>query len=268
MSFFDKFEYISSKDNERVKLFSKLSDAKYRNESKLFLAEGIKLTDEAVSAGVARYILVRENEAENGDFISVVSNSDAQIILLSNAAFAKITTEKSPQGIIAVADFPDFHRESCEVSPCELSHKRCIALDSVRDPGNIGTIIRSAVAFGFDTVILGSCADIYNTKTVRASMGALFRINAVVCDDLSSYISELGKERRIIGAALGENNLVLGKYEKKDDDVIVIGNEGSGITDEVLAVCSDLVKIPMGELSESLNAAIAASVLMWEYRSV
>lgn len=261
------FEYISSKDNERVKLFSKLSNSKYRSSCKLFLAEGVKLTREAAAAGLAEYILIRERDAERDEVLSLVNTADKSVKLavLSEGAFGKITTEAAPQGVISVVRFPDFHASSRDVPAESLAAKRCIAVDSVRDPGNLGAILRSALAFGTEIVIISSCADIYNTKTVRASMGALFHEKIVLCADLAGYLDSMRRTRRVLGAALRDDCLTLGEYDKRPDDVIVIGNEGTGITDKVAGSCTDFVKIPMGELSESLNAAAAASVFMWEY---
>lgn len=260
----NNFEYISSKDNSRVKLFSKLSNSKYRDQNRQFLAEGIKLTREAVSAGCAHTILVRETELESGVFGDILSEvEETKVLVLSDSAFAKITTESAPQGIITVVNYPDFHVSYD--GKAELYNSRCIALDSVRDPGNMGTIMRSALAFGFDTVIVGNCVDIYNTKTVRASMGAMFHTKIVFCDDLADALRNLSSTRRIIGAALKNDCMTLGEYETEDSDIVVIGNEGSGITDSVMNVCTHFAKISMGEMSESLNAAVAASVFMWEY---
>ena len=261
-------EYIRSKDNERVKLFSKLSLPKYRESEKLFLAEGVKLCREALDAGLAEYLLVSEERYEETGVSEIVTGEagDVQVLVLSAVAFSKVTTESSPQGIIAVCRFPDFHVIGEDANASDFSGKRIIALDGIRDPGNLGTIFRSALAFGVDAVILGDCADLYSSKTVRASMGALFRLHAAVCGDLSIFLSKLkGDGRRIIGAALSENSLTLGEYEKRSDDVVVIGNEGHGLSAEVLGVCDCIVKIPMAEFSESLNAGVAASVIMWEY---
>lgn len=260
-------EYIRSRDNPRVKFFSKLAASKYRAEERLFLAEGVKLASEAISAGVVKYLLADEEKYfERGDVFSLCESGGAEVIILSCPAFSKVSSESSPQGIIAVCSFPDFHTTSDKCCAESLRDSRLIALDGIRDPGNLGTIIRCAAAFGFDGVIIGDCADVYNTKTVRASMGALFRMRITECGNLSRYLSELGEcGRRIIGAALCESSLSLGSFETESSDICVIGNEGHGLSREVLDVCTDLVRIPMEEGSESLNAGVAASVIMWEY---
>lgn len=264
------FEYISSKDNEKVKSFAKLSSSKYRAESGRFLAEGVKLTREALAAGAAEYVLFKESELKTSPAVESLLrdlplSGNVKALVLSDAAFGKVTTESAPQGVITVAARPSFHISAENADIATLSGSRCIALDSVRDPGNVGTVLRSALAFGFDTVIVGSCADIYNTKTVRASMGALFHENIITCADLCGFLSEMSLTRRVLGASLRGECMTLGEYETRQDDVIVIGNEGTGITDGVLDVCTGFVKIPMGQFSESLNASVAASVFMWEY---
>ena len=257
------FKYIQSKDNDRVKLFAKLEKSKYRKEYGLFLAEGKKLAAEAVSADCARYLLIREDVLENGEIQNVIEAAEkSEVLVLSNAAFGKITTESAPQGIIAVCSFPAEHEHD---DSCISDDKKLIILDGIRDPGNLGTILRSAVAFGIDTVVLGDCADVYSPKTVRAAMGAVFKLRLVICDCLPDYVSKLKKTgRKILGAALGKNSVELGEYSLAKNDAVVIGNEGHGISEEVLEACDCFLKIPMEENCESLNAGIAASIIMWE----
>ncbi len=261
------FEYILSKDNDRVKQFAKLERSKYRSEYGLFLAEGRKLAVEALETGCAEYILVCEDAFEKEDIYKVVelAAQKAKVLVLSKAAFGKITTESAPQGIIAVCSFPLIHYSADEISTDSLAGKKIIILDGIRDPGNMGTILRTAVAFGIDTVVLGDCADIYSPKTVRAAMGALFKLETVTCGDISGFVRTLKeKGRKLLGAALSENAVELGKYELESSDCVVIGNEGHGISPEVLAECDAFLKIPMEDGCESLNAGVAASVIMWE----
>lgn len=138
--------------------------------------------------------------------------------------------------------------------------------ESLRDPGNVGTVIRTAYAFGIDLLILsGDCADLYNAKTLRGSMGTLFSQRILRTDDLADTITLLqSKGRRVYAAALDENALQLGSFAFDKRDCAVIGNEGHGLSPRVLQVCSEKVYIPMAGDAESLNASVAASVLMWE----
>lgn len=254
--------FVRSKDNEKVKLFAKLSSSKYRKSERLFLAEGFKLCAEALSASACRFLLIREDSALSDGALRLVraAGDECEVLVLSDAAFEKVSTEMAPQGVIAVCEVPECPR------PEEfLEGKRVIALDGVRDPGNLGTIMRSALAFGFDAVIASSCADIFSPKTVRASMGAVFSLPVIRTDDMPALISNVQKSRRVFGAVLREGCEELGKYRLSESDIVVIGNEGHGISDEVLEVLENFVKIPICEGAESLNASVAASVVMWEY---
>lgn len=267
MNSISDFEYISSKDNERIKLFSKLDRSKYRKETGLFLAEGVKLTREAVETSCARYILINENVINNSEIYSITESAKdkATILVLSDGAFNKITTESAPQGVISVCVSPDNHIFADTQAVRDLTDKKIIILDEIRDPGNLGTMLRTAVAFGVDTIVLGGCADVYSPKTVRAAMGAVFKLNLVFSDKLDAFLNELKKcGKRIVGAALAQDACILGDHKLSSSDAVVIGNEGHGISNEVMAVCDVFLKIPMEPSCESLNAGIAASVIMWE----
>ena len=259
-------EYITSRQNEKVKEFASLKDAKGRNKTGLFLAEGIKLTEEALSCGCAEYLLINGDRLEDSAVKSALDKCPDGVIkyILAAPAFEKVSTESAPQGLIAVCGRPSGYSGHAP-SADELHGKAAVALDGIRDPGNLGGIIRSAAAFGYDAVILGSCADLFNPKTVRSSMGALFKMSLYECADLPSALSELSRTRRILGAALSGDPLDLSKTELCRDDIPVIGNEGHGISDEVARVCTSFIKIPITDRAESLNAGVAAAVIMWEY---
>ena len=266
--------YISSRTNPLVASLAKLDDSKFRRSEGLFLAEGIKLSEEAAGMPEIRYILIRSEDGLADERVLRIAErrpSGAKVCVLSEAAFDKISTEKSPQGIITVLAVPDrihhfvtgpLGREYVD----NMHGKRILALDSVRDPGNLGTMIRTASAFGYDHLCLIGCADIYNPKTVRAAMGALFRANIYVCDTVAGAFVPLKSDgHRVIAAALGEHALTLGEDPLREDDCVVIGNEGHGVTEETLTLSDAVMRIPMEETTESLNAATAASVIMWEY---
>ena len=149
-----------------------------------------------------------------------------------------------------------------EISPSA----RVLCLCSVRDPGNLGAIIRSAVAFGTDTLILSEdCADLYNPKTVRSAMGCLFKVNALVVQDMPSALFALKESGRSVYAAeLTEKACSLAELDVSAHDVFVIGNEGHGIPKEYSELCTQSVYIPIRSGVESLNASVAASILLWE----
>jgi len=262
-------EYISSRTNPKTIMFSKLQSPKARHEERLFLAEGVKLSLEALSYSECEYVVFEESFAVRcgiSEEIAARANElGVRVILMSDSAFEKVSTEKSPQGVIAVVKYMDKLHVSDVFSEWQKG-RRIIMLDEIRDPGNLGTIIRSAEAMGYNGIILAGCADIYNPKTIRAAMGGIFRLPAFVTNNGAECVRIMNNSgRRTLAAALGEHTMKLGEYEIADLDCIVIGNEGHGISSDVLAECTACVKIPMSGLAESLNASVAASFFMWEY---
>lgn len=269
--FIDRYsaEYISSRTNPKTVLFSKLQNQKARNEEKLFPAEGVKLSLEALSYSECEYIIFEESFALRGGISDEIAErareNGVKIILLSDSAFEKVSSEKSPQGVIAVVKYMTTLHVYDGFEAWQKD-RRIIMLDEIRDPGNLGTIIRSAEAMGYEGIILARCADVYNPKTIRAAMGGVFRLSAFITDDGAECVRAMNSfGRRTLAAALGEHTMTLGEYRTDASDCIVIGNEGHGISREVLDECTACVKIPMTGLAESLNASVAASFFMWEY---
>lgn len=264
-----QWQYISSKSNALIVRLAKLKDKKYRKAEGLFRLDGIKLFDEAVRYGApVQYVLVSESASEKLCVRIDDLRLNAGCYVVSDDAFSKLTDEQSPEGIVAFcSDLPKITREQDHTllaSECE--GKRVILLESVRDTGNMGTIIRSARAFGVDMLVISSdCADLYNPKTVRAAMGALFTQRIVTVDSMPEAIRTIRRGgARVFAAALDDRARQLGSFELVRGDVIAIGNEGHGLSREVIEACDECVIIPMENDSESLNASIAASVCMWE----
>ncbi len=262
-------EYILSRSNSRVVEYAKLADDKNRAACGLFFCEGIKLACEALKHSTVHDLLVSESFVAHTDcvpeWISDASDRGVRITVLSDPAFAKISTERAPQGVIAIVEFLTDKHTSSGFDDWQ-SGKRIIMLDEIRDPGNLGTIIRSAEALGVDGVVLSRCVDIYNPKTVRAAMGALFRMPIYMNDDGANISREIKQSgRRLIAATLGKNTVTLGEYDVEKSDCIVIGNEGHGVSREVIDECDMCVRIPMAGECESLNASAAAVCIMWEY---
>ena len=268
-------ETITSRQNPLVKWAASLSEKKSREAERSFIAEGEKLCFEAAKSKLpVTHVFVSESkkdrifplvsEAFSGDLYK-----NTKLVCLSESAFEKISTEKAPQGIIIVIKYLDFFHELDIIYKEDffLSHdERSLALCSLRDPGNLGAVIRSAVAFGVEHIVLSSdSADLYNPKTVRSAMGCLFRIKATVIKDFSSFIKAArGCGRRVFAAELTESALPLGSVELNKRDVFVIGNEGHGIPVDISSECDKSVFIPITQTTESLNAAVAASILVWE----
>lgn len=262
---------ITGKTNSTIAKISKLSNKKYRNEEKLFIFDGVKLFLEAVEFSASIKYVILENKATFNeqilDKIRLSQAKGAQILCVESSIFEKLTDEISPQGIITVCNFiKDKHRFFASVENESYADERIIMLESVRDPGNFGTILRNAVAFGIDRLIVSlDCVEIYSPKVIRASMGAFFKLNIDVVENISSAIISLKNQgRRVLAAALKKDSLVLGRDKISSRDVIILGNEGHGLSDDAIANCSNTVFIPMKENTESLNVAIAGAIIMWE----
>ena len=267
-----KNEVIFSRQNGLVKLICSLDRKKAREESGLFRFDGLKLCLEAISKGITpEYICVKESRYNE---MRARIDSSFELFVVSDDLFMKMSDEKAPEGVITVAKAPlSIHKHifaQGDGSFCDLPKKseKIFILESIRDPGNLGTIIRTAASLGIDRVVMTSdCADIYNSKTIRGAMGALFmqRTDIIKDGDTQRYISALRKDgRRVFAAALRDDAEKIGEIELLSSDVFVIGNEGHGISNETIEACNGSVIIPMREGCESLNAAMAAGILMWE----
>ena len=268
-------ETITSRNNPIVKWAATLSSKKGREASKCFIAEGEKLSYEAMRARLKiSHIFIAESKKSKimeklSSLLEDKLYEDTQIITLSDGAFEKISTEKAPQGIISVIKYLDFFREIDIIYKEEFfldAKERVIILSSVRDPGNLGSVIRSAVAFGVDHIILtADSADIYNPKTVRSAMGSLFRVKVSIVHDINSFVTAMKDcGRRVLAAELSDSAVSLSDIGLKPSDAVIIGNEGHGISPELSALCTASVYIPISKKTESLNASVAAALFMWE----
>lgn len=269
--FMNKFgsELITSRTNQKAVMYGKLSEKKYRDETGLFLAEGVKLAEEALSCGDVECLIIAQSAAEknpNAEKLAVLAcERGVNVIVFGDSAFAKVSTEKAPQGIIAVARRMQSLHVTEEFESWQKG-RRLLMLDEIRDPGNLGTILRSAEAMGITGVILSSCADLYSEKTVRAAMGTLFRMPVYLTQRGTDCVRSMKKSgRRVISAGLGAHTLTLGQYETDKSDCVIIGNEGHGVSAEILEESTACVRIPMAGETESLNAAAAAVCILWEY---
>lgn len=268
-------DIITSRNNPLVKWAASLQDKKWRDREGCFIAEGVKLTIEAIEAGLPIHsIFVDEEKKEKIlpmlEKASLNSfNEDFTVHFLSGTAFEKISTEKAPQGVISVIKSLDFFYNIDIIYNEEFfldENEKALALCSVRDPGNLGAVIRSAVAFGVDHIVLTSdCADIYNPKTVRSAMGSLFRTKITIVRDFSSFIKAAQyNNRRVFAAELTDSAKSLNDIGLIGSDVVIIGNEGHGIPSDISSLCNGSVYIPISKKTESLNASVAAAIFMWE----
>ncbi len=250
-------EYITSKQNASVMAAAKLSDKKYRERTGTFAFEGIKLFREAVKAGAElRSVFVTESALER--YREELLCVEELLYVVSDQVYAKLSFESAPQGVFCVCAY---------FAPCERETSGFVLfLDGVADPGNFGAVLRSADAFGVDAVYTGpGCADRYNPKTVRACMGSLFRVEIRRAESLTDEISRLrGDGFRIYATTLDARSEDIRSVDFRGKVGFVIGNEGHGVSREVSDACTGSVIIPMREGPESLNAAVASGVVMWE----
>lgn len=238
-------EIISSLSNSKVKYWSSLLQKKYRDIEGVYLVEGEHLVLEAIRKNLVVEIIACEDYQVNylGDIYYVTYD-----------ILKKISKVETPQKVMAVIRKKEF----------SIIGNKVLVLDRVQDPGNLGTIIRSAVAFNIDTIILSEdSVDLYNEKVIRSTEGMLFNIN-VLRKDLKSFIPKLKEDNyKIVGTRL-TSGMKVKDYIFPKRVALVMGNEGNGISSEVLSLCDDFVYVPMNEVCESLNVGVAASILMYE----
>ena len=270
-------EVLTSRQNDKIKWVASLKDKKHRDEYRSFIAEGIKLTLEAAGAGASvTHIFISQSRSalyieDIKEGFSSEIYSSTELVTVSDEVFEKISTEKSPQGVISVIKYLDFFSELDIIYKEEFflrTNERALALCSLRDPGNLGAIIRSAVAFGTEHIILTSdSADVYNPKTVRAAMGGIFKIRFTYVRNFAEFITKAqDNSRRVFAAELTETARSLEDIDVRHSDIFVIGNEGHGIPLEISSLCTNSVYIPIAENTESLNASVAASLILWEQK--
>ena len=243
---------ISSRKNEYIRHLRQLcAERSYRTECGEFLCDGLKLLREAVQFGAKLTSVLWKEGAQTVPGLDCAGQYIAPAEL-----FDYVSPMKNSPGPLFTVAIP----ERDEASPIG----RAIVLENVQDPGNVGTVIRTANAFGIDAVILtGDCADLYNPKTVRSTMGAIFRQRVISCtvDELMPIRSR--NALPLYGAALSDRAVSILTVDVKRA-AVAVGSEGRGLTDRLLGLCDKPVIIPMQPDSESLNAAVAASVIMWE----
>lgn len=256
---------ITSRDNPAVKQYVQLAASrKARYEQQLFVTEGMKLTAEAFMAGYRPELFFATEDALDRYY------EDAQPIALNAAQFLRISpsiAEKLAQSVSTQGVFCVFQMLDNEVTDAKIDcNGKFLLLSSLQDPGNIGTILRTAAAFGVDGVILSEdCPDLYSPKVLRASMGGVFKVPVRVTDDLCGCIRKLKDSGIVVyAAALDDSAISVRELSLKSGCAVVIGNEGSGLPDELIGQCSQTIMIPMQPGNESLNAAMAAGIILWE----
>lgn len=235
---------IDSLQNKKVKEWAKLNDKKIRDTSQLFLVEGEHLVKEAFLANSLKGVIYSE------DYDYAFKGCETYIV--SQDIMQKLSEQASIPKIIGVCAMPNK----------AIGGNKILFLDDVQDPGNVGTLLRSAVSFGFDAIMLSKkSADLYNEKVVRSSKGAIFHVPSLRCDTLKTLLQLKDKGYHIYGTSLN-NATLLSSIKFVEPLVLVLGNEGNGMSEAALKICHDNIKVEM-ENFESLNVGIAGSICMY-----
>jgi TrmH family RNA methyltransferase len=238
-------EVITSLDNKKIKNLSKLLIKKYRDDENKFLIEGEHLIEEAYKAGVLLEIIKCED---------YVIEYDVPTTLVTYEVIKKLSNTPSPQKIIGLCK---------KLEEKEIGNKVLI-LEDIQDPGNLGTIIRSSVAFNVDTIIVSNnTVDVYNDKVLRSSEGMLFHIN-IVKKDIKNIINELHNNGYILYGTKVDGGTNIKEITVSDKYAVVMGNEGAGVSKDTLDKCDKYIYIPMNERCESLNVGVATSIILYE----
>ena len=247
-------EWITSRKNPLLVQIRRLASSRgARRSAGMFLGDGVKLLEEALKWGAPLETVVYSEGLDGPEL-----PPEVRTVRVPEDVMASISPMRTPQGMLAVCRLPD------TALPEMLPGSRYVVLDGVQDPGNVGTVLRTADAFGCDGVLLlTGCADPYSVKTLRSSMGAVFRM-PVWCTDAAAMRQRLtAAGLPLYGAALRDDTEDVRALDLRRC-AIAIGSEGRGLTEQVLAMCDKTVRIPMQAHCESLNAAMAAAVLLWE----
>ena len=251
---------ITSKDNELIKHIRKLKDKKYRDESNEYVVEGVKLVEEAVKENAKiKQIIVCEDTTRTYEIPTHIMLEIAKCISVSDKIFNIITQVTNPQGIMAIIE------KNAQNAKIDYTQDIIVVLDDVQDPGNLGTILRTVDSIGLNQIIVSKgTADAFNSKVVRSTMGAIFRIKIIEVENLAQAIKEMRKHhfKLMVTSLQTKNSIYDIDFYKK---IIVIGNEANGVSKEIQDMADEKAKIPMLGRTESLNASVAAGVVMYEY---
>lgn len=258
-------QVITSKDNEFIKHIKKLKDKKYRDISKEFIIEGIKLIKEAIEEKAKIKQIVICDNCQNADIIPkelMYEIAKYECVYVSDKIFKSITEVNTPQGILSIIERNNSNEQEAEI---DYTQDIIVALDDIQDPGNLGTILRTVDSVGLNQILVSKgTADCYNPKVVRSTMGAIFRVKIIECENLEKTLKEVRKHKfkLVVTSLQTEKSLYDVKFDKK---VIVIGNEANGVEPNIQEMADEKIKIPMLGKTESLNASVATGIVLYEY---
>ena len=259
MTFFDFYLYLyvimelvvifmlyTSIENKKIKEIKKLNEKKYRDKTNLFIVEGEHLVLEAYKTGFLKELFLDKD---------TLFPLDVETNYVTNNVLKYISNLDTPQKVIGI----------CKKKEESKLGNRILILDDIQDPGNLGTIIRSSVAFNIDTIILSNkSVDEYNSKVIRASQGLLFHINIIRCDLIEELISLKNNGYHIYGTQVTHGK-DLHLLEKNKKFAIIMGNEGNGMSEEAKELCDEFIYIKMNDSCESLNVGVATSIILYEF---
>ena len=257
-------EKIVSKNNAKIKYVTKLiSDSSFRKKQGLFCVEGMRICFDAMISDVKiKQVFYTSGILKKhlNDVEKILGKSE-EVYEVSQDVFSKFSDTGTPQGILCVCENSD------NVSGLEKLEegKKYIALENIQDPSNLGAICRTAEALGIDGAIVCCCCDIYNPKVLRGSMGSLFRLPILKCDEMQEVITA-SKEKglKVITTVTDKNAKKITEVSFDSGVVCVIGNEGNGVSEKTISLCDEKITIPMLGRAQSLNASMAACITMWE----
>ncbi len=254
---------IKSKDNNNIKNVIKLkSSAKFRSRQGSFIAEGVRICVDAMlsSAEILGFFVTEDAARKYKEEFEKLYKYANKSYMVSENVFKLISDTQSPQGFLCVIKALDKTIQFDKIK----KNGKLMALDNIQDPSNLGTILRTAEAFNISGVVLSAdCCDLFSPKVVRGSMGAVFRLPFIIYDRISDFIIE-NKQLNSFAAVISDKAQKLTKIDFTSPCVVVIGNEGNGVRQETVEACTGELTIPMDGRAESLNASVAASIIMWE----
>ena len=239
---------ITSLDNDRIKNYIKLKDRKYRKKTRTFIVEGMHLVLEAYKKGIIKELILEKD---------VVLPLDSPTVYVTNEIINKISEMESPSNVMALCNMMDDNK---------IEGEKILMLDEIQDPGNLGTIIRSAVAFNVDTIVLSpNTVDLYNPKVIRSTQGMIFHTNIVI-SELEPVIKMLKQNEIPIYGTKVDYGMDVRTFKEKDKRkyCLIMGNEGNGVTENILDLCDEYIYIGMNEKVESLNVGVATSIILYE----
>lgn len=256
-------DIITSKDNSIAKLVVKLNKtSKSRKDNGVFITEGYRLVSDAVNSSCEFEFFVFSETAFDKfrDFYNKVKKICKKVFIFSDKLFSHISDTETPQGVLGAVKLLDKNSAFDKIK----DSGKFLILENLQDPGNLGTIFRTAEALGIDGIVLtSSCCDIYSPKVVRSTMGAIFRIPFIKINSVKSFLLD-NPQINSCAAVVASDSEKIGDIVFNSPCACVIGNEGNGLTDEAISACDCSITIPMNGRAESLNAAVAASIIMWE----